>query len=167
MSFFKKEEKVKNRKMKEMIFKKMQFQKMLDGGCFITLGTDGASSNNNLSMIEEMKIASLSAKNQYNSPVVCRAEDIFKIATKNGAECFGLNAGTIEEGKLADFLLLDANDIQLLPDYNLISNLVYSADKNCITDVVCDGNFLMKNKKVKDERIIISNFRKMSKKFKK
>ena len=145
----------------------MAFQKMLDENCFITLGTDGASSNNNLSMIEEMKIASLSAKDQHNSPVACKAEDIFKVATKNGAECFGLNAGIIEEGKLADFLLLDANDIQLLPDYNLISNLVYSADKNCITDVVCDGNFLMKNRKIRDEKIIIKNFKRISKKFKK
>lgn len=146
---------------------KMAFQKMLDENCFITLGTDGASSNNNLSMIEEMKIASLSAKDQHNSPVACKAEDIFKVATKNGAKCFGLNAGVIEEGKLADFLLLDANDIQLLPDYNLISNLVYSADKNCITDVVCDGNFLMKNRKIRDEKIIIKNFKRISKKFKK
>lgn len=146
---------------------KMQFQKMLNSGCFITLGTDGSSSNNNLNMIEEMKIASLSAKDQFNSPVACKAEDIFKIATQNGAECFGLNAGIIEEGKLADFLLLDADDMQLLPDYNLISNLVYSADKNCITDVVCDGNFLMRNRKVKDEKLIIKNFKRISKKFKK
>ena len=92
---------------------------------------------------------------------------VISVATKNGAECFGLNAGVVEEGKLADFLLLDANDIQLLPDYNLISNLVYSADKNCITDVVCDGNFLMKNRRIKDEKVIVNNFKKISKKFRK
>lgn len=146
---------------------KMRFQTLLDKECFITLGTDGASSNNTLSMLNEMRIASFSAKNQQDSPMACRAEDIFKIATRNGAECFNLNAGLIEEGKLADCLLLDADDIQLLPDYNLISNLVYSADKNCITDVICDGKILMKNRKIENEKKIINDFKKVIKKFKK
>ena len=146
---------------------KMRFQYLLDNNCFLTLGTDGASSNNTLSMLNEMKIASFSAKDQANSPVAGKAEDIFKIATKNGAEAFGINAGTIEEGKLADLLLLDVNDIQLLPDYNLISNLIYSADKSCITDVICDGKFLMKDRKVEGENEIIDNFKKITKRLKK
>lgn len=146
---------------------KMRFQKMMDDGCFLTLGTDGASSNNSLSMINEMRMASFSAKSQANSALSCKAEDIFKVATENGAKAFGINAGVIEEGKLADLLLLDADDIQLLPDYNLISNLVYSADKNCITDVICDGNFLMRDRQVKGEKEIIDNFKRISKKFKK
>ena len=146
---------------------KMRFQYLLDNNCYLTLGTDGASSNNALSMLNEMRMASFSAKDQVNSPVAGKAEDIFKIATRNGAEAFGINAGIIEEGKLADMLLLDADDIQLLPEYNLISNLVYSADKSCITDVICDGKFLMKNRKIEGENEIINNFKRITKRLKK
>lgn len=138
---------------------KMPLQEFLDSGCFITLGTDGASSNNSLSMFSEMKIAALSAKNQANLATAGKANDIFKIATQNGAEAFNLNAGKIEEGKLADFVLVDLNNVQLLPNHNLTSNLVYSADNSCITDVFCDGKPLMLNRKIKDEKDIIEDFK--------
>ena len=66
-------------------------------GCRIALGTDGASSNNNLDMLEEMKIAALLAK-CYADPEAGKAVDIFRMATKDGAEAFGIDAGMIEEG---------------------------------------------------------------------
>ncbi|MDD2840409.1 MAG: amidohydrolase [Rickettsiales bacterium] len=138
---------------------KMALQELLDEKCFVTLGTDGASSNNNLSMFDEMKVSALSAKNQANLVTAGKVSDIFKIATENGARAFDLNAGKIEEGKLADFILVDLNNVQLLPNHNLISNLVYSADNSCITDVFCDGKPLMLNKKIKGEKEIIKNFK--------
>lgn len=123
----------------------------------ITLGTDGASSNNNLSMIESMKICSLAAKAEANSALAGTAEEIFTAATRNGARAFGLDAGEIREGALADCLLLDLRNPFLTPNYNLISNLVYAADSSCISDVICDGKIIMENGKVAEEDEIIDS----------
>ena len=137
----------------------MPLQKMLDKGCLITLGTDGASSNNSLSIIDEMKISALSAKIQAHSPTAGTAKDIFKIATYNGANFFNINAGEIKENKLADFILCDLNNYHLQPNYNLISNIVYSADNSVITDVFCNGKHLMKDGKIEKEKEIIEEFK--------
>lgn len=141
---------------------KMALQKMLDKKCFITLATDGSSSNNSLSMIDEMKVSALSAKDQANSPTAGKAEDIFKIATENGAKAFNINAGEIKEGKLADFVLYDLNNYHMQPNFNIISNIVYSADNSAITDVFCNGKQLMKNGKVKNEKKIVEDFKKVA-----
>ena len=139
----------------------IDFQKYLDAGINLTLGTDGVASNNSLSMISEMKIAALSAKNKADSVLVGKVDDIFRIATKNGFEAFGINAGEIKEGNLADFILVDMNNQFLLPNNNLKSNMIYAADSSCITDVFCDGIQLMKNRKVPHESEIISDFKKV------
>ena len=137
----------------------MPLQKYLDAGLKVTLGTDGVSSNNSLSMISEMKMATLSAKNKADSVLAATVDDIFRIATKNGFEAFGINAGEIKEGKLADFILVDMNNQFLLPNNNLKSNMIYAADSSCITDVFCDGIPLMRNRKVPHESEIISGFK--------
>lgn len=123
----------------------------------ISLGTDGAASNNNLSMIESMKICSLSAKLQAGSALAGKACEVFKAATQNGAAAFGLNAGVVKEGALADCILVDLNNYFMTPTYNIISNMAYSADSSCIWGVICDGKPVMLDRKVEDEEIIISN----------
>lgn len=120
-----------------------------------SLGTDGASSNNSLDMLMEMKMAALGAKNVTGDPVQASSETIFKMATQAGAEFTGYNAGSIEEGKLADCLLVDLTDHRLVPNHNLISNMVYSASSECIHTVICNGNILMKDRKVKGEEELI------------
>ncbi|MBE6452091.1 MAG: amidohydrolase [Alphaproteobacteria bacterium] len=141
-------------------------QKLLDSGCKITLGTDGAASNNNLSMIEEMSICALSAKIQDNSPTAGTASDVFNIATHNGAKAFDINAGEIVEGKLADCILVDLNNHLLVPNYNLISNMVYSADSSCIDTLICNGNILMQNHHVDGEEELTANMKELSNFFK-
>lgn len=133
----------------------------------ITLGTDGACSNNNLSMIESIKLCSFAAKIQADSALAGKADDVFKIATVNGAKAFGLNAGKIELGCLADCLLVDLDNPFLVPNYNLISNLVYAADSSCICDVICNGRLVMENRIVPGEQNIISAARTLSEKIKK
>ena len=71
-------------------------------GCRITLGTDGDSSNNNLDMREEMKFAALQAKSSSGDPETMPADEALAMATRAGAEAFGIDAGVIAEGKLAD-----------------------------------------------------------------
>lgn len=141
----------------------MPLQRYLDEGLLVTLGTDGVSSNNSLSMISEMKIAALSGKNQANNIKAAQVDDIFDIATAKGFEALGLKAGKIKEGYMADFILVNMNHHALLPNVNLVSNMIYSADSSCISDVFCDGKCLMKNGYVKGQEEIISNFKKACK----
>jgi 5-methylthioadenosine/S-adenosylhomocysteine deaminase len=139
----------------------MNLQQYLNKGINVALATDGVASNNSLSMIDEMKVAALSAKNKANDTTCGKVADIFKMATENGAKAFNINAGEIKEGKLADFILVDLNNPLLIPNTNLLSNMIYSADSSCITDVFCNGKQLMKNKIIKDEEEIIRHFKKV------
>lgn len=119
--------------------------KMLhEAGCRITLGTDGDSSNNNLDMREEMKFAALLAKVSSGDPEVLPAAEALEMATRSGAEAFGLDAGVIREGALADALLVRLDDPRMQPCHNLISNWVYAAGSSCIDCVICNGNIVMK-----------------------
>ncbi len=128
-------------------------------GCNIALGTDGASSNNNLSMQEEMKFAALLAKSSHRDTTILPAKTAFRWATENGAKAFGINAGLIEEGRLADFLIVDLRNERLVPNYKLTSNWVYSADSRCIDSVVCNGRFLMEDGIIENEEEIIEKSR--------
>ena len=143
----------------------MRFNDLLKAGVHLTLGTDGSASNNSLSMLQEMKVCALNAKIQSDRADAGNVKDILKVATENGAKAFGIDAGIIEEGKLADFILLDLNHYLLLPDYNLVSNLVYCAQNDCITDVFCDGKQIMCDRKVKDEDKIREDFKKIAEKY--
>ncbi len=119
--------------------------KMLhEAGCRITLGTDGDSSNNNLDMREEMKFAALLAKVSSGDPEVLPAAEALEMATRSGAEAFGLDAGVIREGALADALLVQLDDQRMQPCHNLVSNWVYAAGSSCIDCVICNGNIVMK-----------------------
>ena len=130
----------------------------------ITIGTDGASSNNNLSMIESIKFASMSAKMQANSAVAGKAAEVYRASTLNGARAFGLDAGEIREGALADCLLIDMENPFMVPNYNIISNMVYAADSSVISDVICDGKLVMENYYVDGEKEILAEARKLAKK---
>ena len=120
----------------------------------IALGTDGCASNNNLDMFEEMKIASLLQKVYSGDPTCMPAKEAFGLATGNAARMFRINAGEIAEGKLADVVLLDLKNVNLVPNHNLISNIVYSANGSCVDTVICDGAILMDERKVKGEEEI-------------
>jgi len=132
---------------------------MKEKGVFLSLGTDGCASNNNLDMFEEMMVASFNAKIYAQSPSSLPAEEAFALATKQGAWAFGLDSGEIKEGKLADLMLVNLNHYLLVPNHNLISNLVYSANPACLDTVICDGKVLMEKGKVEGEEDIIEEAR--------
>lgn len=117
------------------------YELAIASGARITLGTDGCSSNNNLDMREEMKFAALLAKVN-GDPSILPAEQVLKWATQNGAEAFGIDAGVIADGKLADAILVDLNNRALQPNHHIISNWVYAADSSCISKVLCDGKIV-------------------------
>lgn len=107
--------------------------------CKIAIGTDGAASNNSLSMFDEMKTAALVAKCASGDPRCGSAAQIFASATSIGSAAFGFNAGRIVTGAFADFILLDPRSPQMQPCANLASNVVYAADSSCIKAVFCNG----------------------------
>ena len=144
----------------------MPFQKLNNAGVLVTLGTDGSASNNSLGMLEEMKVCALNAKTQANSSKAGNVNDVYKTATLNGAKAFGIEAGVIEEGKIADFILYDLNHYLMSPNYNLVSNIVYSAQNDCINDVFCNGKQIMFDRKVENEKQIIEDFENLCKKYK-
>lgn len=141
------------------------YEKMRAAGVHISLGTDGCSSNNNLDMIEEMKVAALHAKLVHQNTTVLPASTAFDLATRNGARALGLDCGEIAEGKLADCILVDLSNHRLIPGYNLIDDMVYSADSSCIDTVICDGRILMQGGRVEGEEEIVAQARRYAKRF--
>lgn len=142
------------------------YAKMAAAGIHISLGTDGCSSNNNLDMLEEMKVAALHAKLIHQDPTALPASVTFELATRNGAQALGLDCGEIAEGKLADCILVDLSNHRLAPGYNLIDDLVYSADASCIDTVICDGRILMQGGRVEGEEQIVAEARRYATRFK-
>lgn len=140
---------------------KMNISALMKAGIPIALGTDGASSNNNLDMGEEMKLAALLAKLEGN-PELLNAEEAFQMATVRGAKAYRVNAGEIKEGMLADALLIDLNNERLIPNHHFLSNWVYSADARSIDKVICHGKIIMENGAVENESEILENVKKFA-----
>jgi len=132
------------------------FEEMKKIGVRVALGTDGCASSNNLDMIETMKLASLLGKAWRKDPTALPCTDIFSAATDVPAEILGINAGRIEVGAKADMCLIDIRQAAFTPNFNLVSNLVYSANSSCIDTVICDGKPLMENRRVTGEEQILS-----------
>jgi 5-methylthioadenosine/S-adenosylhomocysteine deaminase len=121
----------------------------------VCLGTDGPASNNSLNLFSEMKIGVLLQKIENKDPTAISAKEMFQMATRNGTKALRINAGEIKVGRLADLVLIDLNKIEMFPDYDLISNLVYSDAKNCVSDVICNGKILMREGKIEEEEKIL------------
>ncbi|MFP4168617.1 MAG: amidohydrolase [Desulfonatronovibrionaceae bacterium] len=146
-----------NRKLASGTFNYSAVQKK---GIRVALGTDGCASNNNLDMLEEMKFASMLAKSQDNDPTAMPAQEAFACATENGAAAFGIEAGKIEEGGLADCILVDLRHPQMVPMHNLISNMVYSGNGGCVDTTICNGRVLMNGRCVPGEAEVVDEARK-------
>ncbi|ASJ01896.1 N-ethylammeline chlorohydrolase [Thermococcus profundus] len=121
----------------------MPIGKLLNAGVNIGLGTDGSASNNNLDMLEEMKLAALLHKVHNLDPTIADASTVFRMATQNGARALNLKAGVIKEGYLADIAVIDFNRPHLRPINNVVSHLVYSANGNDVETTIVDGRILM------------------------
>ena len=125
--------------------------KLLENDICVAIGTDGASSNNNLDLIEELKTASLLQKVSTLDPKVLTSDEAVAMGTINGARALGLDdeIGSIEVGKKADLILIDTNCANMVPDSsNLSSNIIYSANGSNVDTTICNGQILMENKKL-------------------
>jgi len=123
---------------------------MLQAGVRVGLGTDGAASNNDLDMWEEIRLAAFLQKVHHMDPEVMPANTVLTMATRGGAEAIGLgdSIGSLEVGKRADIIQVSFDDVHFVPAYDVLSHLVYVADEQDVTSVVVDGNVLMKDKEI-------------------
>jgi len=133
----------------------MPYRSLREAGVLVSLGTDGPASNNNLDMLESMKFAALLQKFATGDPTIAPAAEIVEMATLGGARALGLDSGLLEEGRLADVILIDLRRAELNPLHDLKSLLVYSAHGNTVDTVICDGQVLMKGRKVQGEAEIV------------
>jgi len=123
---------------------------MLKAGVRVGLGTDGAASNNDLDMWEEMRLASLLQKVEQMNPEVLPAETVLRMATSGGATAIGLGdkIGSLEVGKRADLIQVAFDDVHHVPTYDVTSHLVYVNDEQDVASVVVDGRVLMREREI-------------------
>jgi 5-methylthioadenosine/S-adenosylhomocysteine deaminase len=115
-------------------------------GVNVILGTDGASSNNNLNMFEEINLAALIHKGVNQNPLLINAAEALRMATVNGAAALGMdNLGVIKEGAKADVILIDMDKPHLMPVHNVISALAYSVQGADVCLTMVDGAILYEN----------------------
>ena len=120
---------------------------MLNAGVLVGLGTDGAASNNDLDMWEEMRLAAFLQKVDTMDPKALSASTVLRMATSGGAEAIGLgdSVGSLEVGKRADVIQVAFDDVHFVPTYDVISHLVYVADEQDVASVTIDGRLLMRD----------------------
>jgi 5-methylthioadenosine/S-adenosylhomocysteine deaminase len=129
--------------------------KMLELGVPVGIGTDGAASNNDLDMFEETRLAAVLAKGIAFDPTALPARQALAMATRIGASAVHLGdiTGSLEPGKRADLIIVDLNETHNVPRFGRDSNaiysqLVYATKSTDVVDVMCDGRWLMRDRRL-------------------
>ena len=127
--------------------------RMLQLGVNVGIGTDGAASNNDLDMFEEMRLAALLAKGIGGDPTAVPARDALAMATRLGAAALHMAelTGSLQAGKHADLLILDVDRLHSLPAFardpgSIYARIVYTSKSTDVIDVMCNGRWLMRDR---------------------
>jgi 5-methylthioadenosine/S-adenosylhomocysteine deaminase len=127
--------------------------RMLELGLDVGIGTDGAASNNDLDMFEEMRLAALVAKGTSGDPTAIPARAALAMATRLGARAMHLDhlTGSLEPGKRADLIVLDLDRLHNVPAFahdagGIYSQIVYASKSTDVVDVMCNGRWLMRDR---------------------
>jgi 5-methylthioadenosine/S-adenosylhomocysteine deaminase len=120
--------------------------KFIEKDMNIAIGTDGAGSNNSLSMFREMYLDTVLSNVETNNAAAVDPFKILKAATTGGAYCMGLNdSDVLAEGKNADLIMIDMNKPCMQPENNIVRNIVYSGDNSCVKMTMINGKILYEN----------------------
>ncbi|GAB7093844.1 amidohydrolase [Halolamina litorea] len=123
-------------------------QAMLDAGVSVGLGTDGAASNNDLDMFDEIRDAAMLGKLGADDAAAVPASAAVRMATEGSAAALGFDAGRIEVGAKADLAVVDLDAAHLTPGHDLVSHLAYAASGSDVRHTVCDGDVLMEDREI-------------------
>jgi 5-methylthioadenosine/S-adenosylhomocysteine deaminase len=133
----------------------MPYARLIAGGVQISLGTDGAQSNNTLDLLRDLKIGVLIQKQQERNPAFFPVSDAIRLVTIAGAQALGLGEliGSLKAGKQADLIALDIQQPHLQPLHTdsvkmLYTALVYCATGKDVSDTMVQGRWLMRDKKI-------------------
>ncbi len=144
--------------------------KMIKAGVKVALGTDGAASNNDLSILGELSTAAKVHKAVSGDPTVVDSKTALLMATGWGAEILGLGekTGTLKPGKLADLFIADLRQPHLVPIYDIYSHIVYCMRPSDIETVMVNGRVVVENRRLTtmDEEDIIGKAQMWQKKIK-
>lgn len=129
--------------------------KMIEAGLNVGIGTDGPASNNDLDMFEEMRLAAFVAKSSTGDPTALPAQTAVAMATRLGAQALHMGnlTGSLETGKRADLILVDISTSHNAPRFRrdpggLYAQLVYAAKSTDVTDVMVNGRWLMRDRRL-------------------
>lgn len=125
----------------------------------VALGTDGAGSSTTLDMFLQMKLAGGLQKSRHTDPTLVNAEQILKMATINGAKLLNIDksVGSLEKGKKADIIIVNINQLHMIPHHNIKSLIAYSASGADVLTTIINGKVLMRDRKLTtiDEKSLI------------
>jgi len=122
---------------------------MLDAGVTVGLGTDGAASNNDLDMFDEIRDAAMLGKLGANDAAAVPASAAVRMATEGSAAALGFDSGRVEEGANADLAVVDLDAAHLTPEHDLVSHLAYATSGQDVRHTVCDGDVLMEDREIR------------------
>ncbi len=139
---------------------------LLNENVTVSLGTDGASSNNNLDLLEEARLSSIIQKGLHHDPTLIPAKEALKMATWQGAKSLFIEheVGQIAPGYMADLILIDKEQADMLPWHDPISNIIYSCSSRNVKTVMVNGEIIMEDQELKtiDEEKVYAQARKMA-----
>lgn len=123
--------------------------RMVRRGVPVALAADGAASNDSLDLFEETRMAALLHKGAGEDPAAITGRQAFRMATEGGARAAGIDAGTIDPGKLADLAIIDLDAPHLLPVHDILNTLVYCARADDVECTIIDGQVVMRDRIVR------------------
>ena len=119
---------------------------MMDHGMNVTIGTDGAASNNNLNMLEEINLTALLHKGINRDPLFLSSKDMVKISSLNGAKAQGRkDCGALKVGNRADIVIFDMDKPHMQPVHDALANIFYSAQADDVYMTIIDGKVVYKD----------------------